>query len=88
MGGAAPGGGGRRDQDQWGDAPYDDKHLVQTVAEEVRGRIQEELYELVAQLHTGGVMVVPVNGTMLRVACSMRGTSVTRHGAYRFVPLR
>jgi len=44
--------------------------------------------ELVAQLHTGGVMVVPVNGTMLRVSCSMRGVSVTRHGSYRFVPLR
>jgi protein-L-isoaspartate(D-aspartate) O-methyltransferase len=44
--------------------------------------------ELVAQLHTGGVMVVPVDGTMLRVACSMRGVGVTRHGSYRFVPLR
>ena len=44
--------------------------------------------ELVDQLHTGGVMVVPVKGTMLRVARSMRGTSVTRHGSYRFVPLR
>jgi protein-L-isoaspartate(D-aspartate) O-methyltransferase len=43
---------------------------------------------LVAQLHTGGVMVVPVDGVMLRVACSMRGTQVTRHGYYRFVPLR
>src|SRR3954452_5619931 len=44
--------------------------------------------ELVDQLHTGGVMVIPVAGTMLRVARSMRGTSVTRHGSYRFVPLR
>lgn len=44
--------------------------------------------QLVEQLHTGGVMVVPVNGTMLRVSCSMRGVGVTRHGAYRFVPLR
>jgi len=44
--------------------------------------------ELVAQLHSGGVMVIPVAGTMLRVACSMRGTSITRHGSYRFVPLR
>jgi protein-L-isoaspartate(D-aspartate) O-methyltransferase len=44
--------------------------------------------ELVAQLHSGGVMVVPVSGTMLRVSCSMRGVSVTRHGSYRFVPLR
>src|SRR3954451_15769903 len=44
--------------------------------------------ELVDQLHTGGVLVIPVAGTMLRVARSMRGTSVPRHGSYRFVPLR
>jgi protein-L-isoaspartate(D-aspartate) O-methyltransferase len=44
--------------------------------------------DLVDQLHTGGVLVVPVDGTMLRVSRSMRGTSVTRHGSYRFVPLR
>ena len=44
--------------------------------------------ELVEQLHTGGVMVIPVAGTMLRVGCSMRGVQVTRHGSYRFVPLR
>ncbi|HEY3530499.1 MAG TPA: methyltransferase domain-containing protein [Nocardioides sp.] len=44
--------------------------------------------ELVEQLHTGGVMVVPVDGTMLRVSCSMRGVGITRHGSYRFVPLR
>ncbi len=44
--------------------------------------------ELVDQLHTGGVMVIPVAGTMLRVARSMRGVQVTRHGSYRFVPLR
>jgi len=46
------------------------------------------LDDLVAQLHTGGVMVVPVDGTMLRVARSMRGVVITRHGSYRFVPLR
>ena len=44
--------------------------------------------ELIDQLHTGGVMVIPVDGTMLRVAASMRGVQVTRHGLYRFVPLR
>src|SRR3954453_9472533 len=44
--------------------------------------------ELVAQLHSGGVMVIPVAGTLLRVASSMRGVQVTRHGSYRFVPLR
>jgi protein-L-isoaspartate(D-aspartate) O-methyltransferase len=43
---------------------------------------------LVEQLHTGGVMVIPVAGKMLRVARSMRATAVTRHGSYRFVPLR
>ena len=44
--------------------------------------------ELVDQLHTGGVMVIPVAGTMLRVSRSMRDAGVTRHGSYRFVPLR
>jgi protein-L-isoaspartate(D-aspartate) O-methyltransferase len=44
--------------------------------------------ELVEQLHTGGVMVVPVAGTMLRVTRSMRDVGITRHGSYRFVPLR
>jgi 1-acyl-sn-glycerol-3-phosphate acyltransferase len=34
--------------DQWGENPHEDKGLVQTVAEEVRGLIQEELYEMVA----------------------------------------
>jgi len=44
--------------------------------------------DLVAQLHTGGVMVLPVEGIMLRVTRTMHDVSVTRHGAYRFVPLR
>jgi 1-acyl-sn-glycerol-3-phosphate acyltransferase len=35
--------------DQWGDEPWEDTGLVQTVAEEVRGRIQEELYEMLAE---------------------------------------
>jgi 1-acyl-sn-glycerol-3-phosphate acyltransferase len=34
--------------DQWGDEPWIDKGLVQTVAEEVRGRIQDELYTMLA----------------------------------------
>jgi hypothetical protein len=34
--------------DQWGEEPHNDKGLVQTVAEEVRARIQEELYEMLA----------------------------------------
>jgi 1-acyl-sn-glycerol-3-phosphate acyltransferase len=35
--------------DQWGERPWDDKGLVQTVAEEVRARIQDELIDLVSQ---------------------------------------
>jgi protein-L-isoaspartate(D-aspartate) O-methyltransferase len=42
--------------------------------------------ELVEQLAEDGVMVIPVAGTMLRV--TNPGAVVTRHGAYRFVPLR
>jgi protein-L-isoaspartate(D-aspartate) O-methyltransferase len=61
-------------------APYH-RILVSAMARELPD-------ELVDQLHTGGVMVVPVAGTMLRVSCSMRGIGVTRHGSYRFVPLR
>jgi 1-acyl-sn-glycerol-3-phosphate acyltransferase len=34
--------------DQWGEEPWEDNVLVQTVAEDIRGRIQEELYEMVA----------------------------------------
>ena len=34
--------------DQWGEDPWIDTDLVQTVAEEVRARIQEELYEMLA----------------------------------------
>jgi protein-L-isoaspartate(D-aspartate) O-methyltransferase len=41
---------------------------------------------LVAQLADDGLMVIPVAGTMLRVANP--GAVVTRHGGYRFVPLR
>jgi len=35
--------------DQWGADPSDDKGLVQTVAEEVRSRIQEELIDMVSK---------------------------------------
>jgi hypothetical protein len=35
--------------DQWGERPWDDKGLVQTVAEDIRSRIQQELIELVSQ---------------------------------------
>jgi protein-L-isoaspartate(D-aspartate) O-methyltransferase len=42
--------------------------------------------ELVEQLADDGVLVIPVSGTMLRV--TNPGAVVTRHGGYRFVPLR
>jgi hypothetical protein len=35
--------------DDLGDEPWEDKGLVQTLAEEVRGRIQEELIDMVAR---------------------------------------
>jgi 1-acyl-sn-glycerol-3-phosphate acyltransferase len=35
--------------DQWGEEPWNDTGLVQTVAEEVRARIQEELYAMLAE---------------------------------------
>jgi 1-acyl-sn-glycerol-3-phosphate acyltransferase len=34
--------------DQWGERPWDDKGLVQTVADDIRSRIQEELVDLVS----------------------------------------
>jgi 1-acyl-sn-glycerol-3-phosphate acyltransferase len=34
--------------DQWGEEPWHDRGLVQTVAEEIRSRIQEELIDMVA----------------------------------------
>jgi len=42
--------------------------------------------ELVEQVADGGVMVIPVAGDMLRV--TQPGARVSRHGRYRFVPLR
>ena len=43
---------------------------------------------LVDQLKDGGVMVIPVAGEMLRVVRRGDQTEVTRHGGYRFVPLK
>ncbi len=64
-----------------GAAPYD-RILVSAQAR----RLPEAL---VAQLQPDGVMVAPVHGTMLRVrADDHGGVEVTRHGSYRFVPLR
>jgi protein-L-isoaspartate(D-aspartate) O-methyltransferase len=44
--------------------------------------------ELVAQVADGGRMVIPVAGTMLLVERQAGEVVVTRHGGYRFVPLR
>ena len=44
--------------------------------------------ELVAQIADGGRMVIPVDGTMLLVVRRCGDVDVTRHGGYRFVPLR
>jgi hypothetical protein len=35
--------------DQWGPEPWEDKALVQTVAHEVRARIQENVFELIGK---------------------------------------
>jgi len=43
--------------------------------------------DLVDQLAPGGVMVIPVDGTMLRVVRQADGVEISRHGRYRFVPL-
>ena len=43
---------------------------------------------LVEQLKDGGVMVIPVAGEMLRVVRRGARTDITRHGGYRFVPLK
>lgn len=59
-------------------APYD-RILVSAEPRELPA-------ELVEQLADEGVMVIPVAGTMLRV--TNPGGRVTRHGGYRFVPLR
>ncbi|HYF72884.1 MAG TPA: protein-L-isoaspartate O-methyltransferase [Nocardioides sp.] len=62
-------------------APYD-RILVSAQAGELPG-------SLVAQLAPGGRMVVPVAGEMLLVTTAGGGEpEVTRHGFYRFVPLR
>lgn len=59
-------------------SPYD-RILVSAEARELPS-------ELVDQIGDDGIMVIPVAGTMLRV--TNPGAVVTRHGRYRFVPLR
>ena len=62
-------------------APYD-RILVSAGAREMPTA-------LVEQLAPTGRLVVPVNGDMLLVVASGDGPpTVTRHGSYRFVPLR
>ena len=72
---ATPGSLGRPE-----DAPFD-RILVSAMARSLPE-------ELVAQLRVDGLMVVPVNGEMLRVRRTADGTETTSHGEYRFVPLR
>jgi protein-L-isoaspartate(D-aspartate) O-methyltransferase len=64
------------------DAPFD-RILVSAMADTLP-------HELVDQLGPRGILVIPVDGWMLRVvrdAAGPDGLAVTRHGAYRFVPL-
>jgi protein-L-isoaspartate(D-aspartate) O-methyltransferase len=63
-----------------GEAPYD-RILVSAAARELP-------QPLVDQLADSGRMVVPVAGTMTLVERSGDGLALSRHGAYRFVPLR
>ena len=61
-------------------APYD-RILVSAEAGELPGA-------LVEQLADDGRMVIPVRGEMLLVEVTASGPAVSRHGFYRFVPLR
>lgn len=63
-----------------GSAPFD-RILVSAEAEELPD-------ELVGQLADGGVMVAPVAGRMHHVVREGESVHVTRHGHFRFVPLR
>lgn len=62
------------------EAPYD-RILVSAQARRLPAA-------LVEQLGPSAVMVVPVRGTMLRLATEGGGVRATKHGSYRFVPLR
>lgn len=61
-------------------APYD-RILVSAMSDSLP-------HELVDQLAPGGILVIPVAGSMTRVVVDADGApQVTRHGIYRFVPL-
>jgi protein-L-isoaspartate(D-aspartate) O-methyltransferase len=62
------------------DAPFD-RILVSAMSDALPP-------ELVEQLAPGGILVIPVAGSMVRVCLDGEGSpEVTRHGSYRFVPL-
>jgi protein-L-isoaspartate(D-aspartate) O-methyltransferase len=62
------------------DAPFD-RILVSAMSDTLPE-------ELVDQLVPGGILVIPVAGSMIRVAVDADGVpDVSRHGYYRFVPL-
>jgi protein-L-isoaspartate(D-aspartate) O-methyltransferase len=62
-------------------APFD-RILVSAEAQELPG-------ELLDQLGYDGIMVIPVSGRMCRVVRAPDGiVRLSRHGRYRFVPLR
>jgi protein-L-isoaspartate(D-aspartate) O-methyltransferase len=62
-------------------APYD-RILVSAEADEVPD-------SLIDQLGPDGIMVIPVAGTLLRLTREgVQPPRISRHGAYRFVPLR
>lgn len=61
-------------------APYD-RILVSADAHELPAALVEQLVD-------GGRMVIPVGGVMLLVEQSSGDLRVSRHGHYRFVPLR
>lgn len=63
-----------------GDAPFD-RILVSADA----GRLPRDL---VSQLAEGGRMVIPISGWLTLVELEDDGVRTSRHGPYRFVPLR
>ncbi|WP_083830294.1 protein-L-isoaspartate O-methyltransferase [Nesterenkonia sp. F] len=67
-------------------APFD-RILVSADAPRMPEELVEQLVAAEGE-QSGGVMVVPVRGEMHRVRRDRDGLEVTRHGQYRFVPLR